>query len=209
VALLLMAGSRIGAASEEVFVVVRRGDTLFRIARTFATTVDRLRSDNDLHGDVIRPGQRLVLHGTRGVRPSAKGPGQVAAPMEGLHRRDVAVGYGVHRNVRHKRVMERHTGLDLRGRTGTPVLACADGVVRFVGDLQGFGRVVILEHDGSWRSVYAPLDPDRLEVAPGQGVWTGQVLGRLGEPVEGDTSALHFELRRQDAAVDPLPLIRW
>jgi len=66
-----------------------------------------------------------------------------------------------------------------------------------------------VEHDGGWRSVYAPMDPDGLQVAPGQGVWEGQEVGRLGEPVETETSALHFELRRRDEAVDPLPLLRW
>jgi membrane-bound lytic murein transglycosylase D len=41
---------------------VRRGDSLWNIARRFGTTVDRIRHDNGLRGDTLRPGQRLTLH---------------------------------------------------------------------------------------------------------------------------------------------------
>jgi peptidoglycan lytic transglycosylase D len=41
---------------------VRRGDSLWNIARRFGTTVDRIQRDNGLRGDTLRPGQRLTLH---------------------------------------------------------------------------------------------------------------------------------------------------
>ncbi len=195
--------------ADGIFVKVRRGDTLFGIARSFATSVDRIRRDNHLRGDLIHPGQRLVLSGTRGVRPKWKGKVRVDPPIRGLRRRDIVTGFGKRRSDRHRKVQERHTGIDLRARRGSIIRACARGVVRFVGDLSGFGRVIVVEHDGGWRSVYSPCEREHIEVEVNEAVHAGQPLARLDEPTETEKPALHFELRKGEKAVDPTPYIRW
>jgi len=198
-----------GLSADELFVRVRAGDSLFRIARTFDTTVDRIRADNGIQGDLIHPGQRLILRGTNGVKGSGSKKFTASLPIPGLTRRDVVVGFGENRSARHQRVVERHTGLDLRAREGTAILACESGVVRFVGELEGFGLLVILEHDGGWRSVYAPCDPAHLQVEVNEAVYEGQRLAVLGVPEESERSALHFEIRRSQQALDPMPFLRW
>jgi murein DD-endopeptidase MepM/ murein hydrolase activator NlpD len=196
-------------AGDEIFVRVRRGDTLFKIASTFKTTVARIRKANDLKGDLIRPGQRLVLAGASGVSKKRRRDFKGELPIHGIRKRDIVASFGEQKDVRHKRVMQRHTGLDLRAREGTRILACANGVVRFVGDLSGYGRLVVLEHDGGWRSVYGPCDPHRIKVEVNEAVYAGQELARLGEGVERNKSALHFEIRRGEQAVDPAKHLRW
>ena len=81
--------------------------------------------------------------------------------------------------------------------------------MRFVGDLSGFGRLIVVEHAGGWRSVYSPVDSKRVKVSVNEAVYRGQGLGRLGAPVETEKPALHFELRKGDKAVDPTGHLRW
>ncbi len=195
--------------AEGIFVKVRKGDTLFGIARVFSTTVDRIRRDNHLRGDLIHPGQRLVLSGTRGVSDHWKGEVRVDPPIRGLERRDIVTSFGVKRSPRHRKIKQRHTGLDLRARKGSVLRACARGVVRFSGDLSGFGRVLVIEHDGGWRSVYSPCDPSRVLVEVNEAVYRGQPLGYLAGGIETEKPAVHFELRRGQKAVDPTTHIRW
>jgi len=196
-------------AGDEIFVRVRRGDTLFKIARTFKTTVGQIRKANHLQGDLIRPGQRLELPGADGVSKKRIRRFEGELPIRGIRRRDIVASFGEKKDSRHQRVLQRHTGLDLRAREGTRILACANGVVRFVGDLSGYGRLVVLEHDGGWRSVYGPCDPNHIKVEVNEAVYAGQELARLGEGVERSKPALHFEIRRGEEAVDPAQHLRW
>ncbi len=188
---------------------VRRGDTLFKIARAFNTTVGQIRKANHLQGDLIRPGERLDLGGAGGVSKKRTRHFEGELPIQGIRKRDIVASFGEKQDARHKRVVERHTGLDLRAREGTQILACANGVVRFVGDLSGYGRLVVLEHDGGWRSVYGPCDPNHIKVEVNEAVYAGQELARLGQGVERSKPALHFEIRRGEQAVDPAQHLRW
>jgi murein DD-endopeptidase MepM/ murein hydrolase activator NlpD len=206
---LLTTGATATRAANELFVHVRRGDTLFGIARAFGTTVSRIRQANDLPDDLIRPGQRLVLAGVRGVSKTGAREFMGQLPIQGIRKRDIVASFGERKDTRNERVMQRHTGLDLRAREGTPILSCDKGVVRFVGDLSGYGRLVVVEHDGGWRSLYGPCDPRHIYVEVNEAVYTGQELARLGEGIERSKPALHFEIRRGQDAVDPAKHLRW
>jgi murein DD-endopeptidase MepM/ murein hydrolase activator NlpD len=207
---MLLAGKAAsGRAADELFVHVRRGDTLFSIARTFGTTVSRIRRDNDLAGTLIRPGQKLVLRDAVGVNPALRTDFVAHLPIRGIRRRDIVAGFGKRKDAQHRRVVQTHTGIDLRAREGTAILACSRGVVRFIGDLSGYGRLVVLEHDGGWRSVYGPCDPKHIFVQTNEAVYVGQELARLAKGVERDKPALHFEVRKGEDAVNPLDHLRW
>lgn len=97
-----------------------------------------------------------------------------------------------------------HTGIDLAAPEGTPVLAVADGRVRLVDWVNGYGQTVVLEHAGPTFSLYGHLVPGSPTVALGQLVRAGQPLARLGksggtklEPREVSRAHLHFELLSQ------------
>jgi murein DD-endopeptidase MepM/ murein hydrolase activator NlpD len=105
-----------------------------------------------------------------------------------------------------------HTGLDIGVGTGTPVAAAAAGTVVLAttntgsdGRPVGYGSYVLISHGGGLFTLYAHLS--RLEVAAGQRLLGGQVIGLSGSTGNSTGPHLHFEVRRGDTPVDPLPLI--
>ena len=98
-----------------------------------------------------------------------------------------------------------HHGIDLAARRGTPVLAAADGVVETSGDLDAggakYGKTVSIRHADGRRSFYAHLDA--RQVAAGDAVRAGQVIGRSGATGKVSGPHLHFEVRENGTPVDP------
>jgi murein DD-endopeptidase MepM/ murein hydrolase activator NlpD len=99
-----------------------------------------------------------------------------------------------------------HRGVDLGGIPLSPVLAAGDGVVLFAGMVAG-RPVVSIAHADGLRTTYEPVDPS---VAAGQRVTRGSPIGSLvaghaGCPRE---ACLHWGVRRGEAYLDPLALLR-
>ncbi len=94
-----------------------------------------------------------------------------------------------------------HIGLDIAARMWDPIVAVADGVVVFAEWGGGYGNLVIVEHDGGWRSYYAHFSEIVVEV--GQGVRQGEILGGAGTTGYSTGPHLHFELRYGGRPVDP------
>lgn len=103
----------------------------------------------------------------------------------------------------------RHSGIDFVARTGTPVLATADGVVVESTDLyEGgakYGKVVEVEHPNQLRSLYTHLD-QRL-VAVGDPVAIGQQIGTSGATGKVTGAHLHLEAFQFGRRIDPARLI--
>jgi len=95
-----------------------------------------------------------------------------------------------------------HTGLDIEAAYGTPVKAEARGEVLFTGWLKGYGQVIILDHGGNMTTVYAHLSG--IDVREGQVVEQGAAIGRVGNTGVATGPHLHFEVRINANAVDPL-----
>jgi murein DD-endopeptidase MepM/ murein hydrolase activator NlpD len=95
-----------------------------------------------------------------------------------------------------------HIGVDITAETGEPVLAASGGTVTFAGWEDGYGQLVIVEHDDDWHSHYGHLD--EIIVEEGQEVQQGELLGRAGSTGWATGPHLHFEVRYQDRPVDPL-----
>ena len=98
---------------------------------------------------------------------------------------------------------EMHTGIDIGGEDGEPVVAAADGTVTASGfEDGGYGNMVVVDHGDGFASVYAHLSG--LEVELGDVVEAGEPIGAVG--CSGDCSGdhLHFEIRVDGDPVDPL-----
>jgi lipoprotein NlpD len=94
-------------------------------------------------------------------------------------------------------------GVDFAGALGDPVRAARDGqVVYAASTLRGYGRLVMVKHDGNYLTAYA--HNSELLVKNGDKVKRGQVIARMGSS-ESDRVKLHFELRRRGTAVNPVP----
>jgi murein DD-endopeptidase MepM/ murein hydrolase activator NlpD len=181
---------------------VRKGDFLGLIAHKYGVTIGELRSSNDLSSDVLQIGQKIRIgkpfrllkkEMVEWSRP-IQSPGEVLRP------------FGPYKK---KGIIMPSTGTDLRCSIGTAVSAPAIGVVRYIGFMEGFGTLIIIEHGGEHATVFSPFDPSSVAVETGQAVLPGDHLGRTGPPPEKDTpSYLHVELRKNDKAIKPDPLLR-
>jgi murein DD-endopeptidase MepM/ murein hydrolase activator NlpD len=96
-----------------------------------------------------------------------------------------------------------HAGVDLIAPAGQPVEAAAPGRVAWAGRRNGFGLLVVLAHGGGIRTLYAHLS--RIETRLGDQIAGGTLLGLVGQTGDATGPHLHFELRVDGAAVDPLP----
>lgn len=87
---------------------------------------------------------------------------------------------------------EFHTGIDIAGRSGTPILAAYWGTVRFVGYKGGYGEVVIVDHGHGVETSYAHLSA--ASVKPGAFVEQGEEVGRTGSTGWSTGPHLFFEV---------------
>ena len=93
-------------------------------------------------------------------------------------------------------------GIDIAGAAGQPVAASAGGKVVYAGTgLRGYGKLIIIKHNGTYLSAYAH-NRDIL-VKEGQQVTKGQKIAEMGNS-DADQVKLHFEIRRQGKPMDPL-----
>lgn len=96
-----------------------------------------------------------------------------------------------------------HEGIDFRGRTGDPIFSSGEGKVVFAGKgLRGYGKMVLIQHQGAWSTLYAHLS--RVDVKKDQIVFKGQQIGRVGSTGRSSGPHLHFEVRYGADPVDPL-----
>lgn len=98
-----------------------------------------------------------------------------------------------------------HAGLDLAAPKGTPIYATADGVVTAAGPERGYGNVVRIQHDLGFETVYAHQSKVRVKV--GQRVSRGDRIGDMGTTGRSTGVHLHYEVRVNGAAVNPLPYL--
>lgn len=94
-----------------------------------------------------------------------------------------------------------HAGIDIQADVDTPVRACWDGKVIFAGEKDGYGKAIILEHSGGWRSIYGHNNDIDIEL--GQMVRAGQDIATVGNTGRSTGPHLHFELRHKGLAWDP------
>lgn len=92
-------------------------------------------------------------------------------------------------------------GVDFAAPAGDPVRAVAAGEVRFAGWFRGYGRIVILDHGDGYFTVSGHLD--RVDVAVGDALDEGEVLGTVGETGSLSGPRLYFEIRRGAEPLDP------
>ena len=99
-----------------------------------------------------------------------------------------------------------HAGVDYDGNTGDPIIASRNGVVILAEYYGGYGHTVILDHGDGFSTLYAHLSSYNVSV--GDTVAAGRTLGAMGSTGLSTGPHLHFEIRRNGTAVDPLPYLQ-
>ncbi len=202
--------------------VVERGDTIYNISRRYGVAQSALISENKIAAPyTVRVGGRLRLpaastkaaapgRATQPARASGKKssgatarPGRSAAypggfqwPVQGR----VVSRYGAKKNGLH------NDGINIAAPRGTRVVAAEKGVVVYAGnELRGFGNLLLIKHSKGWVTAYA--HNDKLLVSKGQSVRRGQAVAKVGSSGTVSKPQLHFEVRKGNQAVDPVPLL--
>ncbi len=96
-----------------------------------------------------------------------------------------------------------HLGIDLAAPAGTPIYATADGIVGKAQWQGGYGLLVALEHGAGLETRYGHMS--RLNVATGQHVHRGDIIGFVGSTGNSTGPHLHYETRVNGQAVNPVP----
>lgn len=95
-----------------------------------------------------------------------------------------------------------HSGVDLKARWGDAVGASQAGIVQFAGWYHGYGNMIIVDHGGGVTTHYAHLSS--FDVEPGVHVERGTIIGRAGSTGRATSPHLHYEVRIDGSALDPL-----
>jgi murein DD-endopeptidase MepM/ murein hydrolase activator NlpD len=201
--------------------VVKKGETVYRIARAYGVApADLLEENGIVDPKQVAVGSELFVPGAVRVievgeaagpapgengRPGAGGPpaprepghpaptgkARLAWPMKGV----LYGRYGV-------RSGRRHDGIDLSAPEGTPIGAAAPGTVIFAGEQAGYGSIVILRHEGGLVTLYAHCSA--LLVEEGASVKGGQPIARVGQTGRSSGPHLHLEVREGTRPRNPL-----
>jgi hypothetical protein len=104
-----------------------------------------------------------------------------------------------------ERMIMSHEGIDIANERWTPVYASADGVVRLCEFTQGYGNLIVIDHGYGYRTLYGHLQD--YTVKPNQFVIRGDLIGYVGNSGRTTGPHLHYEIRKDDVAKDPLDFI--
>lgn len=233
-ALLVLAAGVTGAAAGSLRAhVVVKGDTLSEIAQRHGISLRALCEANGISARaVLRVGQRLALpepqvasgpgaardpaaRPTPGRGSQRRGPGPRARPPRNVVLKvpDFAEGpasfiwpvEGPVTSPFGRRRSGWHRGLDIKAERGTPIVAAAPGTVVTSGVEGLYGRVVKIEHDDGFVTVYAHNDENLVEV--GARVEAGARIATVGRTGRATTDHVHFEIRRGPEVFNPLYLL--
>jgi Membrane proteins related to metalloendopeptidases len=95
-----------------------------------------------------------------------------------------------------------HEGIDITAASGTPIRAAASGTVIYAGWLGGYGNLVVIDHGNGLATAYAHASA--ILVGVGQQVSQGETVSLVGSTGNSSGPHLHFEVRVNGVAVDPL-----
>jgi murein DD-endopeptidase MepM/ murein hydrolase activator NlpD len=101
---------------------------------------------------------------------------------------------------------EPHPGIDIAVPQGSYIRAAGAGVVRAAGTDEVYGSYVLIEHADGYESMYGHAS--QIFVAAGDSVSRHEVVALSGSTGRSTAPHLHFEIRKDGRAIDPLPLIR-
>ena len=208
---LVAAAMLAACGAREIYHHVRAGETLARIARAYDVPYEDIADANDLDDPSrIIVGQRLLIPGADRELKLPPLAGVALAPVDRAHgkgrpRDAPSLGWpaaGPVTSAFGRRAGNDHDGIDISAPVGAAVRAAAAGEVVYGGTLPGYGNVMIVRHASGYVTVYA--HNDKHHVAEGVRVRRGQLIASVGRTGRTTGANLHFEVRKDNVAYDPL-----
>ena len=125
----------------------------------------------------------------------------VLKPVADKNLNRVASGFGTRFHPILK-VNKAHNGLDFAAKTGTPIYATGDGVVKQAEFNSGYGNVVMIKHGNGYETLYAHMS--RIKTRAGKKVKRGDVIGYVGSTGLSTGPHLHYEIHKNGKPVNPI-----
>lgn len=98
-----------------------------------------------------------------------------------------------------------HWGLDIANKTGTPIYASADGVVKTTGRGEDLGKYIVINHSFGYMTKYGHLN--EIKVKRGQKIRRGDIIGLMGSTGYSTGPHLHYEVIKNNKKINPLKYI--
>lgn len=144
--------------------------------------------------ELVKPAVHQVVRVGTKPRPSDIGTGEMATPCAGRFESPFGARWG-----------RQHKGVDISNATDTPIYAADNGRVIYAGFMSGFGQLIQVDHNNGLVTYYAHLNT--MHVRVGDVVEKGQHIGGMGATGNVTGTHLHFEVRQNGVAVDPLAYV--
>jgi len=197
-----------------VYHIVERHQTLYRICKTYGVDLKGVASLNGIPDpSQIETGQRIFI-------PGAKKVLKVEIYID-----DVAAEQGEKSKIAYKELdfiwpvegkitesfteveNKKHQGIDISSPLGTPIKASNGGKVIYSNNgIKGYGNLIILRHSEEYVTVYAHNQLNLVE----EGTWAekGQIIGKVGQTGRASGPHLHFEIRKNNKALNPFLFLK-
>lgn len=182
--------------------VIRPGETMWDIASRYNVSLASLKAANPAKNPTnLKINDQLVIPSSSSAYPVAQ---MVQEPSRGWSYTNlfnwpvvgaITSGYGA-------RQSGFHHGIDIAGKIGDPIKACAAGTVTFTGYKSVYGRTVIIQHPDGKETLYAHVQT--IKVSKGDTVARGQVIATVGMTGRTTGPHVHLEVRNNGELCNPL-----
>ncbi len=194
----LQTGSKLFLRDISGFIyVVDAGDTLYDISNKFKVSHLDIMDKNNKKDQQIFAGEQLII-------PFAFPKEEFVNPLKD-HTVEITSYFGKRMHPIKKRILH-HSGIDLKAKIGTQVLASMDGVVMFAGHASGYGNLVKLKHEDGYITYYGHLS--KYNVKKGDKVVAGQLIAKTGNTGISSGPHLHFEIRHKNKPINPVCFLK-
>ena len=175
--------------------VVKSGDTLQSIAKSYKSDLDDVLSYNNLYVDSkIKSGDIIIIpngiiSASANIKSSLTQTSSSLPTYSGYYLRPIVGG-------RKSQGIHGYNAVDLAAPTGTPIIASASGkviIARSSGYNGGYGLYVVISHPNGTQTLYAHMS--KVNVSVGRFVERGEIIGAVGNTGKSTGPHLHFEVR--------------
>ena len=191
--------------------VVKKGETLALIGRTYGVDYRDIARRNGIKKPyTIYVGQRLIIRDKPVTQQgSGKGKGTHALTATATGGKTLKLIWPVQGTLTSRfglRKGRMHDGIDIAAKVGTPIYAAAAGKVVYADNkLTGYGNLIIIRHNHNMFTAYAHNQSNF--VSSGDTVRQGQHIANVGQTGRATGPHVHFELRRGETAINPIPYL--
>tara|TARA_B100000989_G_scaffold260783_1_gene211499 strand:- start:549 stop:1406 length:858 start_codon:yes stop_codon:yes gene_type:complete len=193
--------------------IVRKGETIYSISRKYDVDRYQLSKLNNMKSNkLIFPGQKILIPSQKVKKikktNNKKTFKQAKSEQKSIKVRELQQKFlwpikgEVILNFGQIKPGLHNDGINIRGKSGTPVIASETGKVIYVGnEIPGYGNLILIKHKGNLITAYAHLKI--ITIKKNSKVFKGQRIGEVGKTGNVISPQLHFEIRKGKKAFNP------